>query len=171
MRPRGKSLVRLVVEPLLLAILLAVAVRALVRIYAVPSASMSPTLLEGDRMVVTRYVTDHPARGDVVVFEQPGRTSVTVKRVIGLPGDFVEASDGVVRIGGKVLDEPYARPPTSDISPQIVPADHLFVLGDNRGDSVDSRSWGPLPARLIIGRARLVLWRAGGSGRVFQRIE
>ena len=170
MSGREKPLYRVVGEPLLVAIVLAVAARSIVRIYAVPSASMAPTLLPGDRIVATPYVTDDPARGDVIVFRQPGAKSVTVKRVVALPGDLIDTMNGVVRIGGKAIDEPYASV-TADIPPQIVPADHVFVLGDNRVESLDSRTWGPLPARLILGRARLVLWRAGSPRRVFQWVE
>ena len=170
MNRREKRLYRVIGEPLLIAIVLAVAVRSVVRIYAVPSASMAPTLLPGDRIVATPYLTDGPARGDVVVFRQPGAKSVTVKRVIALPGDLIDSAYGVVRIGGKALQEPYASL-TVQIAPQIVPANHVFVLGDNRAESLDSRAWGPLPRRLILGRARLVLWRAGSPRRVFQWVE
>jgi signal peptidase I len=150
---------------------LAVAVRSVITIYSVPTASMAPTLLPGDRIVATRYVTDDPARGDVVVFRQPGG-EVAVKRVIALPGDLVESdAGGRVRVGGRALDEPYASAGTTGLTPQIVPAGHVFVLGDNRGESVDSRSWGPLPSRMIRGRARVVLWRAGSARRVLQWIE
>jgi signal peptidase I len=167
---REKPLYRVIGEPLLIAIVFALAVRSVVRVYAVPSASMSPALLPGDRIVVTRYLSDSPARGDVVVFRQPGADSVTVKRVIALPGDLVDTASGRVRIGGKPLPEPYASV-TAEIPAQIVPADHVFVLGDNRAESLDSRAWGPLPERLILGRARLVLWRAGSTRRVFQWVE
>lgn len=169
--PRSRSILRVVLEPVLAAVVLALALRAVVRIYAVPSSSMAPTLLPGDRIVVTRYITDHPARGDVIVFRQPGREGVTVKRVVAVPGELVDAEGGRVRIGGRPVDEPYAIAATGHIPPQIVPAGHLYVLGDNRGESVDSRSWGPLPARLVLGRARLILWRAGAGGRVFQWVE
>ena len=171
MSGRAKPLVRVIGEPLLIAVVLALAVRSVVRIYAVPSASMSPALLPGDRIVATAYLTDSPARGDVIVFRRPDAESVMVKRVIALPGDLVDTAGGFVRIGGKALQEPYASSLTAAIAPQIVPADHVFVLGDNRAESLDSRAWGPLPERVILGRARMILWRAGSPGRVFQWVE
>lgn len=118
--------------------MLALVVRSAVRIYAVPSTSMAPALRPGDRIVVTRFFTDSPARGDVIVFRHPVNGAMTVKRVIAIPGDLVESRGGHA---------------------QVVPSQHLFVMGDNRADSHDSRHWGPLPERLVIGRARLVLWR------------
>jgi signal peptidase I len=159
-----KSLVRIIFEPILVACVLALAVRAVARIYSVPSASMAPTLRPGDHIVVTRYLSDRPGRGDVVVFHHPTGSELTVKRVVGLPGDLVESQEGRVRVSGRVLDEPYAINDGSiRILPQIVPANHLFVLGDNRRDSYDSRHWGPLPDGLVVGRARLVLWSSSSS--------
>ena len=179
--PRQKSLLRVIAEPILIACVLAIAVRAFARIYSVPSASMEPALRPGDHIVVTRFLTDTPARGDVIVFRHPAGADLTVKRVIAIAGDLIDTVDGRVRIAGQPLAEPYAPGSAGSIPAQLVPAGHLFVMGDNRGDSWDSRHWGPLPARLIVGRARLVLWSAGdsrstslsisGSRRIFKWIE
>ncbi|MGZ8867751.1 MAG: signal peptidase I [Thermoanaerobaculia bacterium] len=162
--PGRKSLFRIIAEPILVACVLALAVRAVARIYSVPSASMAPTLRPGDHIVVTRYISDRPGRGDVVVFQHPAGRELTVKRVVAVPGDLIESDEGRLLISGRLLSEPYApRNGAMRIAPQLVPADHLFVLGDNRGDSYDSRHWGPLPDKLVVGRARIVLWSSAPS--------
>lgn len=106
---------------------------------------MAPTLVAGDRILVTRFLTDTPARGDIIVFRHPVGNELTVKRIAGVAGDLVEA--------------------------QLVPSGHLFVVGDNRGASWDSRHWGPVPDSLVVGRARVVLWHAGPAGRIFKWVE
>ena len=144
---------RLILQPLAIALTLAFAARAAVRIYAIPSASMAPTLQVGDRIIVTPYRTDAPARGDVVVFRAPiASNELMVKRIAGTPGDAIEAG------AGRIV---------------IVPAGCYFVVGDNRQDSFDSRHWGPLPRDLIVGRARIVLWSslAPSPTRLFHPIH
>lgn len=161
---RQKSHLRTLLEPLAIAVALGLAVRGALHIYAIPSASMAPTLEPGDQIVVTPYFRGLPERGHVVVFESPSeRGQLIVKRVIGTPGDLVDSRLGYVRVGGRTLAEPYVLRPASAgaIGAQIIPADSYFVLGDNRDDSLDSRSWGVVPRNLIVGRARLVLWRSG----------
>jgi signal peptidase I len=157
-----KSVLRLTLEPLAIAVVLAFGVRAALRLYVIPSSSMAPTLVPGDHIVVTPYRFGHkPNRGDVIVFRSPRATDeLMIKRVIGTPGDLVETRAGRVIVCGHALTEPYvASPATSGvISPQIIPAESYFVLGDNRADSLDSRSWGVLPRDAVVGRARMVLW-------------
>jgi len=156
---RRKSAVRLVAEPIALAIALAFLVRGLVHLYTIPSDSMQPALRPGDHIVVVPYMHGgKPQRGDVVVFRRGG--SVLVKRVIATPGDLIETHLGRVTIGGHTLVEPYLaqQDATTTIDPQIVPADCYFVMGDNRVVSLDSRSWGVLRRDEIVGRARMVLW-------------
>ncbi|HUP59905.1 MAG TPA: signal peptidase I [Thermoanaerobaculia bacterium] len=158
---RQKSLLRTILEPLGIALGLAVLVRGAVNIYSIPSESMSPMLQPGDQIVVTRYFGAEPRRGDVIVFESPvASDELVVKRVVGLPGDLVDARLGRVRIGGHTLPEPYVlrAAATGAIDAQLVPHDAYFVLGDNRDESLDSRSWGVVPRESIVGRARMVLW-------------
>jgi len=160
-----KSTFRLIAEPIALAVALAAVVRSAVQIYSIPSASMMPTLLVGDHIVVTPYgPEDRPQSGDVVVFRSPGHEEeLMVKRVIAMPGDLIESRGNRIAVGGHTLAEPYAEQsaPGLPVPAQIVPSRCYFVMGDNRGNSRDSRHWGPLPQQLVVGRARLVLWSSG----------
>lgn len=101
-----------------------------------------------------------PERGDVVIFEYPkDPTQDYIKRVIGLPGDTVEVRNGITFVNDKAIDEPYIRDkPVANYPRTVVPPYHLFVMGDNRNGSSDSRSWGPLPIDRIIGKAMFVYW-------------
>ena len=164
--PRQKSLLRTILQPLAIAVGLAAAARAAMHIYAIPSSSMSPTLEPGDQIVVTRYFGSMPQRGHVIVFRSPLREDeLMVKRVIAVPGDYVDSRLGRVRIGMHTLVEPYVlrQAMSGAIQAQIVPADSYFVLGDNREGSLDSRSWGVVPRDRIVGRARLVLWSSSNG--------
>lgn len=159
--PRQKSIVRVVAEPLIVAMALAFAVRASIRLYSIPSESMTPGLQIGDHIVVTPYRFSEPARGDVIVFRAPTNNGdLIVKRIVGVPGDLVDTRLGRVRIGERTLPEPYvaSQATTGAIPAQIIPPDSYFVLGDNRNSSYDSRHWGALPRHLVIGKARMVLW-------------
>jgi signal peptidase I len=165
---RQKSTIRLILEPMAIAVGLALLVRGAFRMYAIPSASMAPTLQAGDHILVTPYRTpflaDRPERGDVIVFRSPhDPDELLVKRVVALPGDLVESRGGRVRIGMHAVAEPYLLAPAESgaISAQIVPADSYFVMGDNRANSWDSRNWGALPRELVVGRARMILWSSG----------
>ncbi|HYI12737.1 MAG TPA: signal peptidase I [Thermoanaerobaculia bacterium] len=170
--PRQKSLFRTIFEPIAVAIALALLVRAAVHLYSIPSASMAPTLQSGDQIVVTPYFFGRiPQRGDVVVFASPlDRGELIVKRVVAVPGDLIDSRLGRVRVGGYTLPEPYllGYASTGSIPAQVIPADSYFVLGDNRGDSIDSRSWGVVPQHTIVGRARLVLWSSAPLGEPAQ---
>lgn len=164
---RTKSLARTVLEPIALAVGLAMLARAAVHIYAIPSASMSPTLAVGDQLVVTRYFGRTPERGHVIVFQSPlVPDELMVKRVIGMPGDLIDSRLGRVRLGTHTLAEPYVRRQAASgaIQAQIVPAGCYFVMGDNRDDSHDSRNWGVVPSDRVVGRARLILWTSTVDG-------
>jgi signal peptidase I len=154
---------------LVVAVGLAVAVRAFVlQTYFIPSPSMEPTLLIGDRILVDKvsYHLHDVKRGDIVVFAKPPKEVADpsikdlVKRVIGLPGDTVSSSGGRVYINGKPLHEPWLPPGTvtTGIATQRIPPNEYFVMGDNRADSQDSRFFGPIPRSLIVGRVILRIW-------------
>jgi signal peptidase I len=158
---RTRNLLRTILQPIAIAIGLAMLARAALHIYAIPSGSMSPTLAVGDQVVVTRYFGQMPERGHVVVFRSPLQADeLMVKRVIGMPGDLVDSRLGHVRVGTHTLAEPYLMRQASSgaIQAQIVPPGCYFVMGDNRDDSYDSRNWGFVAADRVVGRARLILW-------------
>lgn len=154
---------RLILQPLAIAIALALAARAAVRIYSIPSASMAPTLQAGDHIVVTPYVFGSPERGHVVVFSSGDE--MIVKRIIAVPGELIDSRMGRPRVGGYTLAEPYVVRPASTgaIESQLIPQNCYFVMGDNRDDSIDSRSRGLVPGSRIVGRARLILWSSSHS--------
>lgn len=145
-----------------------------VQAFYIPSGSMIPTLLIGDRILVDKVSYDIHAihRSDIVVFAKPpadtGDPQVQdlVKRVVGLPGDTISsAPDGQVLIDGKPLAEPYLTPfhrqgpgAGPPIAPQVVPSGDYFMMGDNRNDSKDSRYFGPVPGSLALGRVVLRIW-------------
>jgi signal peptidase I len=128
---------------------------------------MFPALDEGDRVLVNKlsYRLHEINRGDLIVFERPadegpGQVKDLIKRVVGLPGERIEARSGRVLVDQQPLPEPYlgADVRTTDFEPLVVPDGHVFVMGDNRGDSRDSRFFGPLPEELVIGRAFVKVW-------------
>jgi signal peptidase I len=155
---------------------LALALRTfVVEPFWIPSESMEQTLhgctgCNDDRLLVDKLSYRlHPVhRGDVVVFKRPPSVNaaerVLIKRVIGLPGEKVSGRDGKVWIGNRVLDEPYVNgvcKGTQDFAAVTVPAGDVFVMGDNRCDSTDSRVFGPIRKSSIIGRAFLIIWPLG----------
>ena len=118
---------------------------------------------EGDVEPRLAYLFHLPRRGDIVVFEYPRDSSRDfIKRVIGLPGEMVEIRDHQALINGIPLQEPYlpesATTQMGDMAPVQVPANTVFVMGDNRGNSSDSRNWGPLPLNRIVGQAWFTYW-------------
>ncbi|EDX85044.1 signal peptidase I, putative [Synechococcus sp. PCC 7335] len=135
----------------------------------IPSPSMVPTLAVGDRLLVEKvsYRFHEPHRGDIVVFEPPPQlqeygytaSQAFIKRVVGLPGQTVEITQGRVYVDGQPLTEDYIlEAPAYEMPAVEVPADSLFVMGDNRNDSNDSHVWGFLPMQNVIGRAALRFW-------------
>lgn len=138
--------------------------RVFVQNYVVDGPSMTPTLLNGEYILVNKaeYFFHGPQRGEVIVFQYPKDPSRDfVKRVIGVPGDTVKVTaNGVVSVNGMVLTEPYINNSVNIYGPETwkLTAGEYFVLGDNRGDSSDSRDWGPVPRSDIIGAAALIYW-------------
>jgi signal peptidase I len=162
-------------------VILAVAVLAafLIRSFAIepfyiPSGSMEPTLQIGDRVLVNKvsYDVHSVHRGDIVVFKKPANdyspgVKDLIKRVIGLPGETISAHGGSVYIDGRQLHEPWLPKgeTTGSFPPVFVPKGDYFMMGDNRGDSADSRIIGPVSQNLFIGRAFVRVWpvsRIGG---------
>jgi signal peptidase I len=141
--------------------------------YFIPSGSMLPTLQIGDKVLVDKlsYHMHAVHRGDVIVFKKPAADyspaiKDLIKRVIGLPDETISAAGGSVYIDGKRLPEPWLPKgvTTADFAPVHIPAGDYFVMGDNRGDSADSRVIGPISGSLIVGRAFLIVWPIGQIG-------
>ena len=140
---------------------LLVLLRSVVPISHIPSESMEPTLHGGDHVIVNNlnYVINTPERGDIVAFDSGYRTGLFnkesvlfVKRVVGMPGDELQAVDGIVYINGDILAESYAIGEQRDFALTKVPADHFFLMGDNRDKSHDSRHLGPISKARIKGK-------------------
>uniref|UniRef100_A0A7C4JRX5 Signal peptidase I n=1 Tax=Thermodesulfobacterium geofontis TaxID=1295609 RepID=A0A7C4JRX5_9BACT len=170
-------------KSLLIALILALFIRAfIVQAYKIPSGSMIPTLLIGDYLLVNKlaygiknpikddfiYFWKLPKRQEIVVFTYPQNKKLDfIKRVIGLPGDTVQIVNKKVYVNGKLLKEPYVQFSDPEIYPQEisprdnygpikVPPEHIFVLGDNRDQSYDSRFWGFVPVKYLKGKALII---------------
>jgi len=157
----GQSLLRDLVETLVLTLLIFFAVNALTGRFYVRGSSMEPSLHSGQYLVVLRfsYWLGEPRRGDIVVFEPPnGASEDYIKRIMGLPGETVEARDGAIWIDGYRLEEPYLGSEFSYTGTWKLGEDEYFALGDNRANSSDSHSWGSLGEEDIVGKAWLSYW-------------
>jgi len=177
-KTKRKSVLREYVEAIVIAVVLALFIRTfVVQAFKIPSGSMKPTLLVGDHILVNKFIygikipfTDktiislgEPKREDVVVFKYPlDPQKDYIKRVIGLPGEKVELVNKVLFINGKVIDDPHASYSLygnlRNFGPVTVPVHHLFVMGDNRDESADSRVWGFVPDANLKGKAFLIYW-------------
>lgn len=182
---RSKSVFREYFEAICIAVLLALFIRTfVVQAFKIPSGSMLPTLLIGDHLLVNKFMYgvrmpftgkllipfNEPERGDVVVFRFPKDRSVDyIKRVIGTPGDTVEIREKKVYINGEPIEDPYAHistpsllnanaSPRDNFGPVLVPDDRIFVMGDNRDNSYDSRFWGFVDQKDILGKAFILYW-------------
>jgi signal peptidase I len=124
--------------------------------------SMEPNLHSTQRVVVEKvtYRFFHgPRRGDIVVIALPEQSEMLIKRVVGLPGESIEVRSGRVYIDGKPLDEPWTvNPGGGSYGPQTIPPLHVFVMGDNRGASNDSRNFGPVAIEHVVGHAWFSYW-------------
>lgn len=150
-----------VVETLVLASIIFVGIRVLIRNFWIEGSSMEPNLHHGQYLFVARYSywLNLPQRGDVIVLRSPvSPDRDLIKRVVGLPGEHVVIKDTQVFIDGDVLHEPYAQPITYNGGSWILEQDQVFVLGDNRPFSQDSHNWGPLEVDAIVGKAWLCYW-------------
>ncbi|HEX5742044.1 MAG TPA: signal peptidase I [Pilimelia sp.] len=131
-----------------------------VEVMRVESASMAPTLAVGQRVLVDKLTVRvrRPQRGDCVVFRGPRDGAPTLKRVVGVSGDVVEIRDGVLHVDSRAVAERYVDLAAVDgvfYGPVAVPPGAVLVMGDNRGESVDSRDYGPVPLSALRGRARV----------------
>ncbi len=157
----GRRLLRETLETLLLVLLVYLIINALTGRFYVRGSSMEPSLHNGQYLIVSKisYLFGEPRRGDIVVFVSPnGGKEDYIKRIVGLPGEHVEIRDGAVWINGYRLEEPYLHSPIPYSGSWTLGPDEYFVLGDNRANSSDSHSWGPLPRKNIIGKAWLCYW-------------
>jgi signal peptidase I len=168
------------------ALLIAVLIKTfLFQAFYIPSESMKPTLNVGDRVLVNKmsYRLHDVNRGDIVVFETPpkakdanGEIKDLVKRVVALPGETLETRAGRVFINGRPLEEPYLENGTktcapnsnptncADIGAMKIPEDHVFVMGDNRTASKDSRFFDPIEESSIVGRVFVRIWPINDLG-------
>jgi signal peptidase I len=184
-KTRKKSIFREYAEAAVIAVLLALFIRAfVVQAFKIPSASMEPTLMVGDHILVNKFIygikipflqktfipISDPERGDVIVFIYPVDESKDfIKRIIGLPGDMIKIVDHKVFINGELYEDKHARysakgnptalpageQPSNNIT---VPEGKLFVMGDNRDHSYDSRFWGFVPMESVKGKAFIIYW-------------
>jgi len=150
-------------ETILISVVLFLAINAISERIRVESISMEPNLYAGDFVLVNKAVyffSKLPQRGDVIVFRYPLNPDATpyIKRVIGLPGDQVNIEGGKVFVNDEQLTEPYLDQGTTRGGDWTVPENQLFVMGDNRANSSDSRTWGFVPMELVIGRAEMIYW-------------
>ena len=184
-QPKRKSTVREYTEAILIALLLALFIRTfVVQAFKIPSGSMLNTLLIGDHILVNKFIygiknpfngntwipVKKPARGDIVVFKYPiNPTQDYIKRVVGVEGDQIEIKNKKVYVNGKPQDHSYAifldnkiLPPgqqnRDNMAPITVPAHSLFVMGDNRDNSYDSRFWKFVDLKAVKGKAFIFYW-------------
>lgn len=182
---KPKSKLQEYIEAIILAILIAFFIRTFViQAYKIPSGSMKPTLQIGDHILVTKFnygvklplirstviPVGAPKRGDIVVFIYPeDRSKDFIKRLIGLPGDVIEVRDKKILVNGLPWNDAYgvnvdnliipgSVQPRDNFGPVTVPEGSLFVMGDNHDESYDSRFWGFVPIKDVLGKALIIYW-------------
>lgn len=183
--PTKKGALRENIEAIAVAIVLALFIRAfVVQAFKIPSGSMQNTLLIGDHILVNKFIygvkipftqqtlvpiTD-PERGDIIVFKFPEDPDKDfIKRVVGIEGDVIEIRNKQLFVNGALTDYPQAIfndervlpgtiQPRDNLEPVTVPPDHLFVMGDNRDHSYDSRFWGFVDLDAVKGKAFIIYW-------------
>jgi signal peptidase I len=180
-----KRIVKEYVEAIITALVLALVIRAyVIQAFKIPSGSMIPTLLIGDHILVNKFiygtkipfsdrrvlVFKKPERGDIIVFKYPENPKKDfIKRVMGTEGDVIEEKNKTVYLNGKAILEPYVQHsdssirsgengPRDNFGPLVVPENKVFVMGDNRDQSYDSRYWGFVDLSEIMGKALIIYW-------------
>ncbi|MBW2557632.1 MAG: signal peptidase I [Deltaproteobacteria bacterium] len=185
MSKNRKSVIREYAEAIIIAILIALFIRTfVVQAFKIPSGSMKPTLQIGDHLLVNKFTygikipfirktlipMNDPRREDIVVFVYPmDRTKDFIKRVVGIAGDTIEIKDKEIYLNGSPYDDghgvytdsilfPASIQPRDNFGPVTVPAEHIFVMGDNRDRSYDSRFWGFVDLKDVLGKAFIIYW-------------
>ena len=177
LKGKAKSTLKVVFEVLEI-ILIDFALSWVVRSYVleariIPTGSMLPTIQLQDRIIVDKFFFKHFGeleRGDIIVFHPPESAHSSedfIKRLIALPGDTIEIKDHVTYINGEAIKEAYvAEPQVKNLEPTVVPEGYVFVMGDNRNDSTDSREWGFLPIENITGMTLFRYWPLNRFGLI-----
>ena len=185
-----KSAVKDYAEILVISVLLALFIRSfVVQAFQIPSGSMEDTLLVGDFLLANKFLYGaqvpftgmrlpgirDPRRGDIIVFRAPHQDKDFIKRCVAVGGDTVELRDNKLFVNGAAIEEGYVvlkgrTPAVADFGPITVPQGYLFMLGDNRNNSQDSRFWGPLDEKLIKGKA-MVLYLSWDKDRSRPRLS
>ncbi|PID42061.1 MAG: signal peptidase I [Proteobacteria bacterium] len=182
---KNKSVLREYAEAIVIAVILALFIRTFViQAFKIPSGSMLPTLQIGDHLLVNKFIygirvpftgkllvpITTPRNGDVIVFRFPeDRSTDYIKRVIGIPGDRIELRNKQLLVNGEKVQDPHAyyssttllpgsKSPTDNFGPITVPEGKLFVMGDNRDNSYDSRFWGYVDDKDLLGKALIIYW-------------
>jgi signal peptidase I len=174
------------IKSILIALVLALITRAtVVQAFRIPTGSMEQTLLEGDFLLANRFLYGSkipftglrlpairdPEPGDIIIFKHPTEGKDFIKRCVALAGDKVEIKNDVLYVDGEAVEEPYKKLTTfggslANYGPVIVPEGHIFMLGDNRHNSYDSRSWGPLDEKFIKGKAMVIYFSWDGDSHL-----
>lgn len=159
MPTHARSAVRLTLQ---LLVLVAIGTAFFLRVPQVDGPSMLPRISPGEIVLINTlaYHFGPITRGDVVALRRDDPTAQTfLKRVVALSGDTVALESGALYVDGRRVPEPYVSfPDTRSVAPLVVPQHDLYVLGDNRAESEDSRTWGPIPQESVVGKAVLLLW-------------
>lgn len=158
---KARGFWRDLIETILMSVVLFLLLNAATSRVRVYNISMQPTLQEGNLLVVNKlaYKLGEPKHGDIIVFHYQGTvTEDYIKRVIGLPGDTVQIGNGIVRVNGQTITEPYIAELPGYTGQWKVPEGEIFVLGDNRNHSSDSHDWGFVQQEWVVGKAIIIYW-------------
>ncbi|MHB0976952.1 MAG: signal peptidase I [Candidatus Aquicultorales bacterium] len=160
-RVRSSLFARIIIAVIAIDLALIFMAQFVTGLFYVDSGSMEPTLSPQNRVFVlkTAYLFAEPVRGEIIVFNSEIGPKIMIKRMVAVSGDRLQIRDGVVHVNGRRVDEPYAKiEKTYNFGPVTIPDDAVFVMGDNRPSSRDSRFFGPVRKDAIIGKAFVVVW-------------